>query len=140
MTWKERVYTALRHEQPDICPWDFGFTTPAREKMVRYTGDPHFAAKIGNHLLSITPLPPDAWVQIKSDFWRDEFGVVWNRTIDKDIGNEPSAQGCASHNIKQPPDEWCSGRKTRGTDGRPALTKSLLARYNQPNLITRREL
>ncbi|MGB9607569.1 MAG: uroporphyrinogen decarboxylase family protein, partial [bacterium] len=35
--------------------------------------------------LGATPL--DAWVEVKPGFWRDEFGVIWNRTIDKDIGN-----------------------------------------------------
>ena len=87
MTCKERVYTALRHEQPDLCPYHLGFTIDAHEKMVAYTGDPDFATQLGNHLASVAPMRPDAWVEIKPDFWRDQFGVVWNRTVDKDIGN-----------------------------------------------------
>lgn len=87
MTYKERVYAALRHEQPDRCPWSMGFTQGARQKMVAYTGDPHFEQKIGNHLCSFAPTPPDAWVEIRPDFWRDELGVIWNRSVDKDIGN-----------------------------------------------------
>ena len=87
MTCKERVYMALRHEQPDRCPSHLGFTIRAHQKMVAYTGDPNFADKIGNHLSFVRPYPPDAWVEIRPDFWRDQFGVVWNRTIDKDIGN-----------------------------------------------------
>ena len=87
MTAKQRVYTALRHEQPDICPWHFEFTVPAHRKMVALTGDPDFERKIGNHLHYIRAVRPDVWVEIAPDFWRDQFGVVWNRTIDKDIGN-----------------------------------------------------
>ncbi len=87
MTPKERVHTALRHEQPDICPWEIGFTQEAHRKMVAYTGDPDFESKIGNHLHFIRAVRPDVWVEIAPDFWRDQFGVVWNRTIDKDIGN-----------------------------------------------------
>ena len=26
------------------------------------------------------------WQEIRPGYWRDEFGVVWNRTVDKDIG------------------------------------------------------
>jgi len=87
VTAKERVHIALRHEQPDKCPWHLDFTQVAHEKMVAYTGDPDFAAKIGNHLHFVRPVRPDAWQEIAPDFWRDQFGVVWNRTIDKDIGN-----------------------------------------------------
>jgi uroporphyrinogen decarboxylase len=87
MTPKDRIYTALRHEQPDLCPWHFEFTQEAHRKMVEYTGDPDFERKIGNHLHYIRAVRPDAWVEIAPDFWRDQFGVVWNRTIDKDIGN-----------------------------------------------------
>ena len=87
MTAKERVKMALRHEQPDICPYNIGFTQGAHEKMVAYYGDAEFVAKLGNHLAMLDPVPPDAWVEIQPDLWRDQFGVVWNRTIDKDIGN-----------------------------------------------------
>lgn len=87
MTPKERVYAALRHEQPDICPWHFEFTVPAHQKMVELTGDAEFERHIGNHLHFIRPVRPDVWVEIEPDFWRDQFGVIWNRTIDKDIGN-----------------------------------------------------
>lgn len=87
MTPKQRIYLALRHRQPDICPYQLDFTIPAHDKMVAFTGDSDFAEKIGNHLVRVEPLPPDAWVEIKPNFWRDQFGVIWNRTIDKDIGN-----------------------------------------------------
>jgi len=87
MTAKERVKMALRHEQPDICPWHLDFTQVAHQKMVEYTGESDFVAKLGNHLAACEPLRPDAWVEIEPDLWRDQFGVVWNRTIDKDIGN-----------------------------------------------------
>ena len=87
MTAKQRVYTALAHEQPEFCPWHFEFTVPAQRKMVALTGDADFESKIGNHLHYIRAVRPDVWVEIEPDFWRDQFGVVWNRTIDKDIGN-----------------------------------------------------
>jgi uroporphyrinogen decarboxylase len=88
MTCKERVQIALRHEQPDKCPWSFDFTVPARQKLVDYTGDPDIWARVGNHLISVRPELPE--IEIAPDMWQDEFGVVWNRTLDKDIGNPDS--------------------------------------------------
>ncbi len=87
MTRRERVLAAIQHRQPDRVPYQIGFTQPAKAKMVKFTGDPHFERKIGNHLRVAVMEPPGAWQEIKPGYWRDEFGVVWNRTIDPDIGN-----------------------------------------------------
>lgn len=86
MTPRERVIKALNFEQPDIVPYDIGFTIPAREKMVEFYGDPDFTSKLGCHLVKLSHARKDAWVEVKPGHWRDEFGVVWNRTVDKDIG------------------------------------------------------
>jgi uroporphyrinogen decarboxylase len=80
------VIRALRFEQPDIVPYSIGFTIPAHEKMVDYYGDPNFASRLGNHFLGLSHKRKEAWVEVTPGHWRDEFGVVWNRTVDKDIG------------------------------------------------------
>jgi len=87
VTHKERVITALGHKQPDICPYNVSFTIPAAEKMARSWGHGAWRERIGGHIAMIEPTPPGAWVEIRPDYWRDQFGVVWNRTVDKDIGN-----------------------------------------------------
>jgi len=86
MTPRGRVIQAIKHEQPDVCPWQFGFTTPIAQKMRAHFGQ-EFPEVLGNHIASIVPCPPGAWRQVKPDFVQDEFGVVWDRRIDKDIGN-----------------------------------------------------
>jgi uroporphyrinogen decarboxylase len=56
----------------------------AREQTTAYLRDPDWVAKIGNHLAGYE----DGWfVEERPGFWRDQFGILWNRTIDKDIGN-----------------------------------------------------
>ncbi len=81
---RERVLTALRHETPEITPWQINLTVDAREQTARYLGDPDFEAKIGNHLASCS----DGWFrQVRPGYWQDQFGITWNRTIDRDIGN-----------------------------------------------------
>lgn len=87
MTRRERVLAAVEHRQPDIVPYHVTFTQPAHAKMAAFTGDPDFAGTIGNHLATAVVEPPDAWSEIRPGYWRDEFGVIWNRTIDPDIGN-----------------------------------------------------
>lgn len=87
MTRKERVLEALRFQETDIVPYQVDFTIPARESMASYLRDAHFLEKVGNHLAYVKAIPPSGTVAIAPGFVRDEWGVVWNRTIDPDIGN-----------------------------------------------------
>ena len=88
ITPRERVRTAIRHIQPDRTPYQINFTTPARRKLADYYGTADLDDLIGNHLAKYKARPPDAlgWLADRPGFFRDEFGVVWNRTIDRDIG------------------------------------------------------
>jgi uroporphyrinogen decarboxylase len=85
-TPRERVLKAIRHEQPDRAPWYFTFTAPARKKAEAYYGTTDLDTVLGNHMAKYRPLRREAWQEIRPGHWRDEFGVVWNRTVDKDIG------------------------------------------------------
>jgi len=88
MTRKERVRETVRHKKTDIVPYNIGFTIPAYEKMARYYNDPDFGEKIGNHIVSVERRPLEGEVGfIKEGFYKDEFGIIWDRRIDKDIGN-----------------------------------------------------
>ena len=99
MNERERVLNALEFKTVDKVPYHLDFTVPARNKMIQYLNDQNFEQKIGNHLAFTKALPPDAFQEIKPGFIRDEWGVVWNRTIDPDIGNpipvfpQPSLKG-----------------------------------------------
>jgi len=84
ITPRERVLTALAHRQPDMTPWQIDLTIDARAKTAAYLGDPDFEAKIGNHLAICEE---GYFTEVRPNFWQDQFGIVWNRTIDKDIGN-----------------------------------------------------
>jgi len=81
---RERVLMALAHEQPDVTPWQLDLTADAHAKMVAHYGDPDFLAKVGNHLAGIED---GFFEEVRPGFWRDGFGITWNRTIDRDIGN-----------------------------------------------------
>lgn len=85
-TPRDRVWQAIRHVEPDRVPYHFSFTAPARRKLQAYYDTDNLDEILDNHLVKYKPRSPDAWREVRPDFWRDEFGVVWNRTVDKDIG------------------------------------------------------
>jgi len=84
---RERVLASLSHRQPEKIPYDIQFTQKAHAKMVDFYGDPNFASKLGNCLTWLGCEPAGSWKEVAPDFWEDQFGVRWDRTIDKDIGN-----------------------------------------------------
>ena len=85
-TQRQRVLRSLRHEQPDQCPYHVTFTQPARKKMAEYYGDKDFEAKLGNCFSRLRPHCDNEFEEISPDIWQDQFGVQWDRSVDKDIG------------------------------------------------------
>ena len=86
MNMRERVLATLNHEQPDKIPYNIHFTQKAHVKMAEFYNDPNFMSKLGNCLIELGTEPEDSWREVKTDIWEDQFGVQWDRTIDKDIG------------------------------------------------------
>jgi uroporphyrinogen decarboxylase len=87
MTHKERVYATLNHEQPDKTPYCVGLTYRAHAAMVEHYGNDDYARLIDNCFHDVRPIkgPKDLWLD--ENTWQDEFGVQWDRSIDRDIGN-----------------------------------------------------
>ena len=83
MSARQSVIYALEHKLPARVPYDVRFTKPARRMMAEYFGDPEFEAALGN---CFTFLRPSVRREIEPDIWEDEFGVLWDRSVDKDIG------------------------------------------------------
>ncbi|HEY9594023.1 MAG TPA: hypothetical protein VHE79_06075, partial [Spirochaetia bacterium] len=86
MTPRERVLAALEHRQPDATPYHVTFTAPARRAMAEHYGDPAFEESLGNCLEVVRTRPPAVDVPGRPGVQRDEFGVLWDRSIDTDIG------------------------------------------------------
>ena len=85
MNKRERVISALQHRQPDETPYHIEFTLPVKEKLERHYQTADLNKAIGNYFLRLRTA--FAWQELKPGFWQDGFGVVWDRSIDKDIGN-----------------------------------------------------
>ena len=90
MTKREVVRLAVEGKRPPYVPWSFGFTKEAQEKLVEHYGKTYLEEEFQNHLL---PLGADIgfFTDIGDDCVQDVFGVVWDRSVDKDIGN---VKGC----------------------------------------------
>lgn len=92
LTNKERVRRSLQHLDSDIVPYQISLTSDAYDKMVQYykdkdTEEAVLFPNIGSHLLGLgrAELPDKSGVP-QPGFYRDDFGVVWDRTRDRDIG------------------------------------------------------
>lgn len=86
MTRRERVIAALQHREADFIPYDISLTYEAYRKMAAFYGDDNFMEGIGNHITTAYYDGGTAPIPERENYFRDDFGVVWNRTVDKDIG------------------------------------------------------
>ena len=85
MTKRERVKHALSHKETDFTPYNIELTSEAMRRFAAHTGvaAADFAEFAGNHIEKLS-CNGGSW--IKDGYFKDEWGVVWNRTVDKDIG------------------------------------------------------
>jgi len=102
VTEKERVRRHINFEKTDSIPWQINCTSELAGRYMRELGleekqctvrgknvyrftplDDYF----GNHLALLRNRAVDSVQEIRPGFFRDEWGVVWDRRIDKDIGN-----------------------------------------------------
>ncbi len=86
MTKREIVSTALAGQEVPYVPWCFSFTIEAREKLVQHYGsEMALDQAIDNHMVFLGN-PCGSFKDIGNDCVKDYFGVVWDRSVDKDIG------------------------------------------------------
>ncbi len=85
MTKRDVVRLALNHQRPPYVPWQFGFTVEAKQKLQAHYGEATLEVVLDNHIVNLGAeiLFTD---DIGNDRVRDNFGVVWDRHVDKDIG------------------------------------------------------
>lgn len=90
MTRREVVRTVLEGGRPPYVPWQFAFTREARDKLLAHYGADVLDDALGDHFLGLGS-GIGFFDDIGNDRVRDVFGVVWDRSVDKDIG---VVEGC----------------------------------------------
>ena len=90
MTKREVIRLLLQGKKPPYVPWSMGFTQEARAKLQCHYGCRDLEEPLQNHLLSLGS-DIGFFSPLGDNRVRDVFGVVWDRSIDHDIGN---VEGC----------------------------------------------
>jgi len=86
MTKREVVFNVLEHKRPPYVPWHFGFTVEAKQKLLNYYGSDDIIDVTDNHFLVLGD-EIGYFEDIGNNRYKDIFNVIWDRTIDRDIGN-----------------------------------------------------
>jgi len=90
MQKRDVIRLALGGKRPPYVPWSMGFTKEAREKLQAYYGCEDVEEPLQNHLLKLGS-DIGFFDELGDCRVRDVFGVVWDRSVDRDIGN---VEGC----------------------------------------------
>ncbi|HUU93233.1 MAG TPA: uroporphyrinogen-III decarboxylase-like protein, partial [Phycisphaerae bacterium] len=84
-TKRDVVIEAMEFRPPPYVPWAWDMTLGCAERMAEHLGTRDLAPFIDTHFLNLGPdigyLEP-----LGNDLHRDRYGVVWDRSVDKDIG------------------------------------------------------
>ncbi len=82
----------LRGERPPYVPWSFWFTSEAAEKLCHHYGikPGELDGHVNSHILGLGS-QMRAFEDLGGGRIRDRFGVIWDRSQDKDIG---VVEGC----------------------------------------------
>jgi len=86
MTKRDIIRMVLDGKKPPYVPWSFKFTTEPSDKLKEYYGTSDLDIPLGNHILQLGS-DIGFFDNISPNCFRDVFGVVWDRSIDKDIGD-----------------------------------------------------
>ncbi len=126
MNKREVVIAALEGKDVPYTPWSFSFTQEPLAELKKHYNTNDVAKTVGNHLLSLGN-PVGFFEDLGNNLFRDVFGVVWDRTADKDIGNvselvlpEPTVQGLK---LPNPDDDVFHFGVREAIDANPDLFK-----------------
>jgi uroporphyrinogen decarboxylase len=98
MTARQRVRKCVLFQETDRVPWQINYTSQLGDMLLEslglgadFGGAPLLKyAKLddflGNHIAYVRNRAVDSLREVSPGIWRDEWGVLWDRRIDHDIG------------------------------------------------------
>jgi len=86
MQKRDVIRLVLEGKRPPYVPWSMGFTKEAKEKLQQHYGCDDVEIPLENHLLKLGS-DIGFFENLENNRVRDVFGVVWDRSVDRDIGN-----------------------------------------------------
>jgi uroporphyrinogen decarboxylase len=85
MNKRESIYRILENKPVPYVPWNLGFTVEAHEKLKTYYHTENLEPELQNHVIDLGN-SIGFFTEIGENLVQDVFGVVWDRSVDKDIG------------------------------------------------------
>ena len=85
MRKRDVVKLALNFKTPPYVPWNFHFTEEAKQKLIHHYRTDEFEQFIHNHFVGFGN-QDGFYTAVGDNCVKDYFGVIWDRSIDKDIG------------------------------------------------------
>ncbi len=108
MTKREIIKLVLDGGKPPYVPWSYKFTKEPKEMLQEHYGVEDLDPVLGNHILQLGS-DIGFFEHVEGDLYQDVFKVVWDRSIDKDIGDvrgvllpEPTLEGYTFPNPLDP--------------------------------------
>lgn len=102
MNEKQRIKACIAFQETDTIPWQINYTSQIGARLMQdlglqaqqydVLGKNIYALNeldnfLGNHIAAgLRTRAVNSVNEVKPGMWQDEWGVVWDRTIDKDIG------------------------------------------------------
>jgi uroporphyrinogen decarboxylase len=86
MTKRQIVKLVLEGQKPPYVPWSFRFTKEVKETLIAHYRTDDIRSAVDNHIIELGS-DIGFFTQLDKDRFQDVFGVIWDRSIDKDIGN-----------------------------------------------------
>ena len=85
MNKRQVVRLAIEGREVPYVPWHCGFTLEAADKLRKHFGRDDLEQVLDNHFVKLGR-DIGFFTDLGNDRFRDIFGVVWDRSVDKDIG------------------------------------------------------
>jgi uroporphyrinogen decarboxylase len=85
MNKREVVLAVLGGRQPPYVPWSVGFTREAADKLRAHYGQEDIDPFTQPHIAWVN-WPTRPWEQLPNQRVRDDWDVIWDRSVDHDIG------------------------------------------------------
>lgn len=85
MTKRDVVRMVMEGKKPPYVPWSIGLTHEAWDKLKAYYGVSDLSSVLDDHIGWVN-VPCKEWQKLPNDRVIDDFGVIWDRSVDSDIG------------------------------------------------------
>jgi len=86
MTRRQVVKQVLGRQRPPYVPWNIGLTQEAQQTLGQHFGPRDLENALQNHFLRLGS-DIGFFTDLGQNRFQDVFGVIWDRSVDKDIGN-----------------------------------------------------